>query len=89
MMPFLLMDRVGVNETVFHKALRRGRALRKFARQRRASDSDTVGQVGTSIAKGMTRAEVTEDLGLHLRDMAAWKLRAAQRQWERGTQQRL
>ena len=89
MKPFLLMERVGVNESVAEKARRRGQAMRKFARQRRTPDGDTVGQVGARRAKGMTREQVAEDPCLHFRDMQEWEARAAQRRWERETQERV
>lgn len=89
MKPLLLLEVVGTQETAFQKAYRRGRAIRIFARQRRTSDGDTVGQVGAYLARGMTREQVANDLCLHLRDMPAWEARAAQRRWEREAQQRL
>jgi len=43
--PFLLMNRVGVNETVAEKAIRRGVALRAFLRRLRKAGMTTVCQV--------------------------------------------
>lgn len=69
MKPFLLMDRVGVNETIAEKAARRGVALRAFLRRLRNAGMTTVRQVKARQLAGLAREEIAHDLALLLRDL--------------------
>lgn len=79
MKPLLLMDLVGVNETVTEKAVRRGVALRAFLRRLRKAGMTTVCQVEARQLAGVTREEIARDLAIHLRDLAPLEQRVRRR----------
>lgn len=54
MKPLLLMDRVGVNETLAEKAARRGVALRAFLRRLPKAGMTTVCQIEAKLQAGLT-----------------------------------
>ncbi len=77
MKPLLLLNRVdGPQESTIEKATLRARALASFCKRLRQTGQDTVGQVEYAMECGVTREQIAEDLGLHLRDMPAWEQRA-------------
>jgi len=68
MKPLLLMDRVGVNETIAEKAARRGVAVRALLPRLRRTGMTTVWQLDAKQLAGLAREEIAHDLAVHLRD---------------------
>ena len=79
MMPLLPLDRADADETVLEMAVRRGQALRAFARRLRREGRDTVGMVDDAMTHGLTCEAVAETLGLCLRELPIWEDRARAR----------